>query len=191
MSFPAFQIEIVTQGWLGDQKPEYDPAQHDLCSHGDIRLVIGGRVIAPGDEGEYGISESALALLRTVESDHSPERPVAERLVPHGCGLILMLSCPIGIDWSVSHVGARVRLHDVVRYDSVDETQTLRFPGLAVELERDEYCREVVAFAEQAKQLFVGVEKVFEDGLFEDDFDRQQYEEFWAEYDQRLTRLSR
>jgi hypothetical protein len=55
---------------------EYDAAAVDLCSHGDVRLVIGGVTIAPGDgDGEYGISAAALGLLRTTESDWPP-RPV-------------------------------------------------------------------------------------------------------------------
>jgi lactoylglutathione lyase len=109
----GFEITITKQGWL-------DPAaaDHDLCSHGDVRLAIGDQMIAPSDGGgDYGISKAALALLRTLHSDHSPEHPVAERLVPHGCGTILMMGCPIGIDWSVSHSAGRVRITDVVRYD--------------------------------------------------------------------------
>jgi hypothetical protein len=176
-----FEIEIITQGWTGST--DEDAERVDLCSHGDIRLTIADCVIAPGDgEGDYTISTSALALLRTLESDHSPERPVAGSLVLH-CGMLMMLSCPIGIDWSVSHLGARVRLHDVVRYDSVDETQAVRFPGLAIELGEDDYRRQVVAFAEKAKLLFEGVDKAFHD-----DSDRQEYDEFWREYDGRLSR---
>lgn len=136
---------------------------------------------APGDgERDYTISTSALALLRTLESDRLPERPVAERLVLH-CGMLFMQSCPIGIDWRVSHRGTRVRLSDVVRYDSTSESQAVHFPGLAVELDEDEYRRQVVAFAESAKQLFEGVDK-------EPDIDRELYEEFWQEYDRRLGR---
>ena len=175
-----FEIEIITQGWL-ESTPGH--AEYDLCSHGDIRVVIGGCTIAPvDDESDYTISTSALALLRTLESDHSPEQPVADRLVLC-CGMILMTSCPIGIDWSVSHLGGRVRLHDVVRYDSVDESEAVRFPGLSVELSEDEYRRRIVAYAEKAKQLFEGVEKTLDE-----DWERQVYEEFWQEYDARLSR---
>jgi hypothetical protein len=177
-----FLLEITGQGWLGSD----DEARHDLCSHGDVRLEIGGQVIAPGDgEREYTISTSALALLRSLEAGHSPERPVADRLVLH-CGMLLMTSCPIGIDWSVSHVGGRVRLHDVVRYDTTDERQAARFPGLSVELESGEYRGKVAAFAEQAKQLFIGADKALED-----DFDRELYEQFWREFDARLSRALR
>ena len=174
----SFTIEITRQGWIG---PEPSHAKGDLCSHGDIRLVIGGCVIEPGDEeGEYTISTSALALLRTLESDHSPERPVAGKLVMH-CGELLMLSCPIGIDWSVTHLPGAVRLSEVDRCDPM--RPAARFPGLAVDLAEDEYRRQVVAFAEEAKRPFEGIEKVFYD-----DVDRQDYEKFWREYDARLRR---
>ena len=135
MASPDFEIEITSQGWIDEAN-----AEHDLCSHGDICLLIGGHIVAPGTgDGEYGISEGALALLRTLESDHSPKRRVAELLVPHGCGLILMMSCPIGIDWSVSHHGGRVRIQDIVRYDGVSPADATSFPGLGVELSEGEY----------------------------------------------------
>lgn len=171
---PRFAIEITKQGWI---KEGTYSVEHDLCSHGDVRLVIGGRFIDDGDgEGDYTISTSALALLRTLESDHSPDRPVADKLVMH-CGQLRMLSCPFGIDWSVTHLPGAVRLSDVILNESV------RFAGLAVDVAEDEYRRQVVAFAEEAKRPFVGVEKVFYD-----DADRQEYEEFWQEYDARLSR---
>lgn len=187
----AFAIEITKQGWLEPgPHPDYDPATVDLCSHGDVRLTIGGQVIASGDgRGEYGISEGALALLRTLESNHSADAPwgsdqrLAERLIPHGCGAMLMFTCPIGIDWSVSHIGGQVRISDVLRYDTANETEPVRFPDLAVEVSEDEYRRQVVALAKKAKEPFEGVEKTFSN-----DSDRQDYEEFWNEYDRLLIR---
>jgi hypothetical protein len=181
-----FEILITQQGWLAENDPDldYDPALVDLCSHGGIRLTIGGQVIALGeDDYEYGISESALALLRTLESDHSPVRRVAERLIFHGCGTILMMGCPVGIDWSVSHVDGQVRIDDVVRYDTVNETEAVRFPGVAAELSEDEYRLQVVAFAEWAKEPF---EKIAKEPA--DDFDQQQHADFWGEFDARLSR---
>lgn len=185
MTSAGFEIEIRKQGWIDPERDD-DPA--DLCSHGDIRLEIGGQVIVSGEAepGEvadwWTISTSALALLRTLESDHSPDRRVADRLILH-CGMIDMLTCPIGIDWSVRHLGGRVRLHEVVRYDTVDEAEAVRFPGLEVEVAVDEYRLEVVAFAEKAKQPFVGSEKTPGD-----DYEQRVYEEFWREYDGRLSR---
>jgi hypothetical protein len=96
-----------------------------------------------------------------------------------------MMGCPVGIDWSVSNVGGQVRIDDVVRYDTVDETEAVRFPGVAAELSADEYRLRVVEFAERAKEPFEGIAKEFAD-----DFERQ-YEEFWGEFDARLTRAVR
>ena len=121
----SFEIEITSQGWLDVPDAEHE----DLCSHGDVRLVIGGRVIAAGDgSGDYTISTSALALLRTLESDHGlGPRVVPTALVMH-CGMLDMVSCPEGIDWSVSHRDGRVLLADVVK------NETERFPGLTADL---------------------------------------------------------
>lgn len=172
-----FVIEIVSQGWLGEQTADFDPSRADLCSHGDIRLVIGGRAISAGDgSAEYTISTSALALLRTLDCDHSPYAPVADRLILH-CGMLLMLSCPYGIDWTISHRDGRVSLADVVK----DKSQT--FPGLAVDLSETEYRRQIVAFAERAKEPFADVEKAIADEV-----DRADYEAFWHEYDELLNR---
>jgi hypothetical protein len=177
-----FQIEIASQGWL-PSAPGYDPLAQDLCTHGQIDLVIGGEVIAAsGGDVSYGISEAALALLRTLSAEHSPRTRVADRLIPHGCGTILMMGCPIGIDWSVAHVGAAVRLDDVVRYETTHDGDAIRLPGLSVVVSRDDYRDEVVSFASKAKEPFAGVEKVFSD-----EFDQDQYESFWDEYERLLT----
>jgi len=188
MTLPDFAIEITKQGWIND---EPESARYDPCSHGDIRVVIGGRVIAPGDgSGDYTISTSALALLRTLESDHSRERPIidhrgigTDHLVMH-CGQLLMGSCPIGIDWSVAHIPGRVRQSDIVRCDSI-KAKPVRFQGLVAEVAEDEYRRQVVAFAEKAKEPFLGIEKDL------DDLDGPLYEEFWQEYEERLSRGTR
>jgi hypothetical protein len=176
MSRTKLEIEITRQGWVD---PELDEDPADLCSHGEIRLEIGGEVIAPGpDDGDYTISTSALALLRTLETDHSPEQPVADRLILH-CGMIHMLTCPIGIDWRVEHLGGRVRLSDVRRYESTDGEPCSY--AIEVELSDDEYRREIVAFAEKAKEPFANSEKTPAD-----EYDEQVYREFWREYEERL-----
>ena len=178
MSAPAFVIEITEQGWIGSE-PEH--VRDDLCSPGRLRLVIGGREIAPGDPDEdYTISTSALALLRTLQSEHSPERPVADRLVLH-CGMLSMGTCPIGIDWSVTHGGETVHLADVVRYPTTSVREAVRFPELAVDVALGEYRRSVAALAEKAKEPFAGAEKDVRG--YED-----EWEAFWDEYEARLGR---
>ncbi|MBN1917466.1 MAG: hypothetical protein JW889_06115 [Verrucomicrobia bacterium] len=176
MGKESFSIEILDQHWQSGCAPE-----HDYCSHGRIRLRIGGVWIEEGVE-EWGISESALALLRTLESDHSSECRVADRLIFHGCGTLLMSGCPIGIDWSVRHLDGSVHLGDIVRYDTTSEREATHFSEMKAEVSPNEYRRQVVAFARKARELFDGVTKEFDDA-----FDRDQYERFWAEYGDRLS----
>ena len=172
-----FEIEVTSQGWLPGRSKDWEPARDDLCSHGDIRLVIGGHVIADGDgSGDYTISTSALALLRTLESDHSPRSPVVPTALVVHCGGLLMVSCTYGIDWTVSHRRGRVLIADVIK----DECET--FDGLSADLPAGEYHRQIVAFAATAKAFFSSVEKSLDDST------RTEFEEFWREYDERLER---
>jgi hypothetical protein len=183
MAVSAFEIEITRQGWID---PDESDMPGDFCSHGDIRLEIGSQVIVSGQEEHwYTISTSALALLRTLEADHSPERPVTDNdnLILH-CGMLMMLSCPIGIEWSVTHSDDHVRLYDVVRRDSIVEAEDVRFPGLAVELPLGEYRRKIAAFAAKAKEPFLTGSKKNPD----DSYDEELYRAFWQEYDERLGR---
>ncbi len=161
---PNFQITIIEQSWLPGAS-----AEEDLCSHGRIRLLIGGQQITSGKE-DYGISESALSLLRTLQ-----------RVIFHGCGTMLVMGCPIGVDWDVHHVADRVRISKVVRYDGTGDGDATTFPNLIVDLSETEYRDQVLAFAQEAKKPFSGIAKTFAD-----DFDRQQYNDFWREYDALL-----
>jgi hypothetical protein len=176
MKRPQLRIALLQQGWLAGCSPE-----QDLCSHGGIKLVIGGEPITSGDE-DYGVSESALALLRTLRQDHSLQRPVAQQLIFHGCGTMMMMGCPIGVDWEVSHKDGHVHISNVVRYDGTSEKEVVRFLDIAIETSEEEYRREVTAFAKEAKKLFVGVPKTFTD-----EYDRHEYEQFWSEYDLLLS----
>jgi hypothetical protein len=142
-------------------------------------VVIGGRVIAPGDRRSgYTISTSALTLLRTLELDNA-SGPGADNQVILCCGMILMTSCPIGIYWSVAHAEGRIRLTNVGVCEEIGSVRD--FPGLSVDLAEDEYRGQIVAFAEKAKEPFVGIDK-----FFDGDWERDLYREFWREYDARL-----
>ncbi len=167
-----FDIKIEHQGWLDGSSPE-----GDACTHGRIRLIIGGVAIAAG-EGPLGISESALALLRTMESDHCPTKPVAERLIFHGCGAMLMMGCPIGIDWVVTHLGKElVQISDVVWYPQTNEENAIRYTDLSVVLPLADYRAKVLAFAIEAMKPFQGTVK-----HFEDEYSQAEYDDFWREY---------
>jgi hypothetical protein len=171
----SFEITLLEQDWLGTE-----PAQFDLCSHGRIRLIIGGQVILDGREN-YGISESALALLRTLDHDHTPEQHLSDRLIFHGCGTVLMMGCPIGLDWSVLHHNGQVTIKNILRWDSPDEDRAQQFNGLEVRLTEAEYRQAIIEFAQQVIPFFEGQTKEFFDAQ-----DRLSYEKFWAEFHTRV-----
>jgi len=176
-----FEIKILEQSWLKNCS-----ANKDLCSHGRISLVIGDTKIAE-DKEIFGISESALAMLRTIDSNHSKDNRVADRMIFHGCGTILMMGCPIGIDWNVSHLeGQVVQISDVVWYPQTDINKAVHYNGLIAKMPLSEYCPAVVSFACQAREFFKGMKKEIDDN-----FDKNQYEEFWAEYNQLLGEYSK
>jgi len=173
-----FALRLISQKWLRD-----DFSQRDLCSHGKLRLEIGGQVLADGSE-DLGISETALALLRTLERDHTTSSPVAERLVFHGCGTMLMMGCPIGVNWSVRHDGSAIQLDDVAVYPTTNERDVIALPDVAITLTLAEYRAQVLPFAEAARTFFLAAEPK----TFDDDFGHERHVDFWGEFDDILDR---
>ena len=151
----AFHLELLDQGSLIPSDSE-----GDLCSHGHLRLTIGGVELIGGKES-YGISESALAMLRTLDADHTTTGRVAERMIFHGCGNFLMMGCPIGADFNVRHNAGLVHIDAAVRYETTNGAEGTRFPDLQVVLSEAEYRAQVVEFAVRARELFVGSVKRF------------------------------
>jgi hypothetical protein len=175
LSSEKFHIEILEQSWLGNEPPQFD-----LCSHGRLSLEVEGQVILDGREF-YGISETALALLRTLDHDHTLLQSLAEKLIFHGCGTVLMMGCPIGVDWTVIHENDRVQLSQFRRWDSPDEQHPQEFPGLSVTLSFKEYKNQVMAMAAQVREFFQGEFKQFFDVQ-----DQLAYERFWSEFELRF-----
>jgi hypothetical protein len=174
---PLFELNLIEQNWLGEE-----PDQFDLCSHGRLVLKMAGVRILDERE-EYGLSESALALLRTLERDHTPSATLAEKLIFHGCGMELMIGCPIGVDWNVRHKDQSVLIDNVRRWDFPDENRPTCFEGLTIAIPAETYRKPIVAFARQVKAFFAGQNKEFFD-----EKDRLAYENFWCEFDNLLAR---
>lgn len=173
-----FVLNIENQEWL------YEKEEDDLCSHGEIHLSVNGTIITrSGIEEEWGISESALALLRTIENDYVCHPADEEGLILHGCGAILMMGCPISIHWTVKHTGDQVLLSDFVKITTTDpETGSVYYPGLHAALGKKEYKKQIVQFALQVKKFF----DASKDKRISDDYDRETYLEFWDEYNRLL-----
>ncbi len=172
----TFHLKIIEQTWS-----EMGPPEFDLWSLGRLWLEVHGEVILDGREF-YGVSESALALLRTLDHDHTPQQSLAEKLILHGCGTVLMMGCSIGVNWSVIHQEEQVILKDFQRWDSPDELHPRSFPGLEVALPFMEYEVQVLNFAQQVKEFFKEEQK-----KFFDEQEHQAYEQFWLEFNERLN----
>ena len=174
-----FEIDLLEQRWLEGCEPA-----EDLCSHGRLRIVIGDHVLTDG-ELDLGISESALGLLRTLTGNRRASVE-SERLILHGCGTMLMSGCPIGIDWDVEHRDGSVRLSNVVVCDDTRDGAATRLP-VAADVPLAAYRRQIVGISLAAKEFFAAAgEKEIDDP-----FDRQQYDDFWREFDERLAAAAR
>lgn len=175
-----FIIKIENQRFYENQEVE-------LCSHGEIYLNANGTVLTKaGMDEEWGISESALALLRSLWDDYTSNIEFGDGLIVHGCGTTLMINCPISIHWNVKHQNDRVILTDFIKVTTTNpETGSVYYPDLRVDISREEYKNQIVTFALQAKSFF-------DDGTskkFIDDYDKEMYQEFWTEYFELLKRV--
>ncbi len=173
----SFEIEITDQHWIGEPHEQ----SHDGCSHGGIRASIAGTVVT-SDDLEYGISQSALSLLRTLELDHNRFEPMGQGyLLCHGCGYPWIFGCGnFGTDWFVRHEGDTVVLSEPIRI-AASETQF----DIQARLSVVDYTIQVVAFAETARAFYVaaGARQI-------EPFEQEFHDRCWAEFDDRLERAT-
>ena len=73
-----------------------------LMKKGNVNETI---ITQPGLDKEWGISESALVLLRTINKEYRCDPDNETGLIFHGCSAIFMMGCPISIYWSVNAYG--------------------------------------------------------------------------------------
>ena len=175
-----FVLEITSQAFMGP---------NDFSAHGGIRAVIDG-VLITSDDTSYGITQSALQLLRTLEEDRlqAHGRPSSDRdrlpldngfLLCHDCGYPLSFGCTnFGTDWRVKHDRGQVILYDPV----LMATNMLQPRGLQVGIPLSEYRDKIVAFAREAHDFY------FADGADRASDIPEWDRSFWAEFDERLAR---
>ena len=104
-----FKIHIDDLFWINGTKD--DPK--DMCLHGNMWVVIGGRMVEL--DGEVTVSASALYFLKTLTEDHIMNEDnqmlpcCGHYLVPLEDGKnVTIYGCPLGVDWTVLHVGGMV-----------------------------------------------------------------------------------
>jgi hypothetical protein len=175
----AFEIKLLRSGQTCS-----DPI-HDTCLAGALRVTINGVVIA--DDDDYGIADSALALMRTVDRDHNlVDRVIRSRyLLCHDCAFPDLACSNFGTTWTVTHRNGAVHLADVESYTTHPIRRHLTFPDAETDIAEEDYRTEVVRFARQAKDAY------FANGprIVDPDW-RDLYGAFWREYDELLERLT-
>ncbi|YCA45599.1 hypothetical protein M1E11_10590 [Bacillus sp. JZ8] len=178
-----FKVNIINQYWLGEEV-------HDLCSHGELYIKAGDVVITnSGRDEEWGISTSALTLLRTLYKEPAftyqeidPERD--EPLITH-CGNALSPGCPISIYWGVQHMEGEITLSNFVKFMTTSYKEgVIDYKDLTVKISEKEYREEIVAFALEVKAFFEQSQKK----RIEDDDERESYKAFWEEYNTLLEK---
>jgi hypothetical protein len=176
-----FAIDIVNHRWI-DNDPENET---DECSHGRFLLTIGGQeILTYSDEIEdWTTSTSVLRLLRTIENDFNQEDR-GYGILLH-CGMIQMISCPIAIDWILTHEGRKVVIREIKKYPSSDDSRVIDFKGLEVSIDIKDYTREVVKVARQVKEFFSRSKPRKLMGV-----DIECNREFWQEFDALLLKYS-
>ena len=208
----TFKLEIVEQHWLTDPEwltssPTVDISRlppgwtatfvADSCSHGSIRCEIAG-VKVTSDAPEYGIAQSALALLRTLETDRigRPNSPDRSRTgldaFPHdegfvlcdGCDYPLGFGCPtFGTNWLVRHEGGVVVISEPELVDGLGEKYIAKKWDVTVRLPLSAYRGQVVDFASEAQRFYLsdGPRTVIPSEV-------EFHQRFWTEFDERLER---
>jgi hypothetical protein len=101
--------------WTDDR----DDDPEDLCAHGGVELKIDDDLVIDPEADDWTVSAAAIHLLRTLEADHTPKKPVAGQLIPC-CGHtmidsehsenVVIVGCPGGIDFQVRHTQEEVIL---------------------------------------------------------------------------------
>lgn len=173
----SFALHITDQHFLGEGEEQ----ARDGCSHGGISAVIAGTHVT-SDSVDYGISQSALSLLRTLEQDHTPSERVNDSyLLCHGCAYPTHFGCPnFGTDWVVRHEDSTVVLRQPVHVDIVAGDTEF---DVQARVPIEHYRREVVALAESARSFYFSAEpRALED------WEQDLHAQFWAEFDERLER---
>lgn len=168
----TLEIEPLGMHWL-----DADNEAGDLCLHGGIRVAVSGEALIDTGAEDYALSTGALHLLRTLDRDHTPDRPISEHLVPH-CGHVMVVD---GESGSVTNVGCAAGVNWWVRHEGSDVVLT--FADADARVPAGEWRRAVCAFSDVVAAFYdAGGKKRPLDALAQ-----EWYEPFRAEWE-RLRR---
>ena len=143
----------------------------DLCLHGKICFVVGGKVIYDGDD-DFCLSASAMRFLRSLYGGHKKGRD--EQLFPC-CGNLLVpaddgktvsiIGCPNGVDLDILHRNGMVCIE-------------------GCEVSYKEYRHAVLEYARLIEEFYIqSPERVFAD-----EYAKQGYDAFWREWNSLIKK---
>ena len=167
----ALEIRIIDLHWITGS--EDDPS--DLCLHGNVFLRIGNEIIE--DEADYKktVSLSAYRMLESLYSDHI-HGDNGQLLLPC-CGSFMgvdketdepiIVGCPNGRDWSVTHLGQTVTLTTA--------------EGTQVCMPSEEYREIVFEFVDAVKSFYDECSPK----IIIDDYENEGYRKFWDNWEAR------
>lgn len=172
-------LRAVDLQWINGPEDDRD----DLCAHAQVHFEVNETTFVQLRDGFLTVSAAALFLLRTLELDHTRDRPVAEHNLLFPCcahsvwpeekgrfGVVCM-GCPEGVDLEVIHDGDHVR---ITAEDGRRETVT-----------REEWRSAVNRFADQVREFH---DRSGPKRQPEGDTDRQGWSLFWDEWKTRRVR---
>lgn len=175
MTFKNFKIELIKLHWLEN----YDDPD-DRCAHGKIKVIIGDEIIIENSDEPndwFTLSAMALHLLRTLETNHTKEKPVAQCLIP-GEGhhidhkeeefqVHIETAYPMvyGYNWWVIHVEENVTI----------ETEK----GKLITIPFKIYKQEILSFTDKIECFY---KESSPKKLPNSEYDREGYLKFWNEW---------
>jgi hypothetical protein len=178
MTLANFKIEIISTHWLEN----YDDPD-DRCVHGKVKVIFGNEIVAENSDDPndwFTLSAMALHLLRTLETNHTEETPVAQCLVP-GDGYHIdhrenqfqvhietLYPMVYGYNWWVTHIKDKVKLETIIGNISI----------IPFEI----YKKEILNFADKIEEFY---KKSSPKNLPEIEYDKIGYLKFWNEWHTR------
>lgn len=143
-----------------------------MCSHGLVYARIGTEVISNEKSGSWTTTSSALYLMRTLEQDCEPGQfsnqllpCCGHELIPNeeGQNHVVIVGCPVGVDWSIKHLEGEVLL-------TSEKGTKGKLPFCVYRDMIIDYANRVEAFYGDLGKKVI------------DDYDQDGFRQFWAEW---------
>jgi hypothetical protein len=166
----SVELELIEPCWINGKSDD----SADLCAHGKINFQIDGEKLVDASE-EFTVSAASLFLLRSIFSDHTLEKPVAEGNVLFPCcGFtawesasnypVIIMGCPSGVDMIVTHSSGSV---------------TIATESTTKSISKESWVKSVLGFANQVLNFYsLSIKKI--ESINPED--QKGWQLFWKEF---------